>query len=122
MPFRQATRFGDLSWLRGVRVVVAVVRQEPNAVVVPSDCVFKSNGQSAVFVLDPKSMKPDQPKSFQLRLVSTGAIDGDKLEVTNGLKTGDVIASKGAIQLWNEYQREAASHPAAPATNERHAK
>lgn len=82
-----------------------VIRTEPEAVVIPHDAVLSFHGIQLVFLRDPKFLKSDDCKSFHLRVVRVGARDGDNIEILSGVKAGDVVASKGARFLLNEWRR-----------------
>jgi len=79
-----------------------VLREEPNAVVVPSEAVQSGGGCRFVFVRDKDFLKPDGPKVFHARTVRVGARDGSNTEIIVGVLPGEVVATKGSALLLNE--------------------
>ncbi len=82
-----------------------VLRTEANALVVPHEAVQTFRGTPVVFVRHPDYLKANGPKSFEARAVRTGAKDAQNTEILDGLRPGDVVASKGSGVLLNELQR-----------------
>lgn len=82
-----------------------VLRDEPQAVVVPNEAIQWAQEAPVVFVRDPDFLKPNGPKAFRLRIVHLGARDETNTEIRASLKAGEVIAGKGATVLLNEWKR-----------------
>lgn len=76
-----------------------VLREEPQAIVVPSEAVHWDGCCQVVFVRDKNFLQPNAPKFFHVRKVRTGAQQGDVTEVIAGLLPGEVIASKNSRVL-----------------------
>jgi membrane fusion protein, heavy metal efflux system len=76
-----------------------VLRDEPKAIVVPSEAIHWDGTCSVVFVRDKDFFKPDAPKLFYVRSVRTGIKDGATTEIIAGLLPGEVIASKNSVIL-----------------------
>ncbi len=76
-----------------------VLREEPNAIVVPRDAVQSTPDASFVFVRDKNYFDEDSPKFFHVRQVRLGARDGQYVEILAGVLPGEVIASKGSNVL-----------------------
>jgi cobalt-zinc-cadmium efflux system membrane fusion protein len=76
-----------------------VLREEPKAVVVPSEAIHWDGTCSVVFVRDKNFMKPDAPKIFHVRSVRAGVKEGAMTEIIAGLLPGEVIASKNSVVL-----------------------
>ncbi len=76
-----------------------VLRDEPKAIVVPSEAVHWDGTCNVVFVRDKDFFKPDAPKVFQVRCVRVGVKDGATTEIIAGLLPGEVIASKNSVIL-----------------------
>ncbi len=76
-----------------------VLRDEPTAIVVPSEAVHWDGTCSVVFVRDKNYFQPDAPKIFYVRSVRTGVKDGPTTEIIAGLLPGEVIASKNSVIL-----------------------
>lgn len=76
-----------------------VLREEPNAIVVPRDAVQSTPDASFVFVRDKNYFDEGSPKFFHVRQVRLGARDGQYVELLAGVLPGEVIASKGSNVL-----------------------
>lgn len=76
-----------------------VLREEPDAVVVPSEAVHWDGCCNVVFVRDKDFLKEGAPKFFHIRKVRLGSKEGDATEVIAGLLPGEVIASKNSVVL-----------------------
>jgi len=76
-----------------------ILREQPEAVVVPREAVQATRDATFVFVRDRDYMKPDAPKVFHVRQVRLGAKDGGYVELLAGVLPGEVIATKGAPVL-----------------------
>jgi len=73
-----------------------VLREEQDAIVVPSAAVHWEGCCHVVFVRDKDYMKKDSYKVFHTRSVRPGVIMGDKTEMIAGLWPGEVIVTKGS--------------------------
>ncbi len=76
-----------------------VLREEPQAIVVPSEAIHWDGTCNVVFVRDKNFMKPDAPKVFHVRAVRPGVKDGGMTEIIAGVLPGEVIASKNSVVL-----------------------
>jgi cobalt-zinc-cadmium efflux system membrane fusion protein len=76
-----------------------VLREEPKAIVVPSEAIHWDGTCNVVFVRDKDFFKPDAPKLFHVRSVRPGVKDGPNTEIIAGLLPGEVIASKNSVIL-----------------------
>ena len=76
-----------------------VLREEPNAMVVPRDAVQSTPDASFVFVRDKNYFDQNSPKFFHVRQVRMGASDGQYVELLAGVLPGEVIASEGSNVL-----------------------
>lgn len=76
-----------------------VLREEPKAIVIPSEAVHWDGTCNVVFVRDKNFLKPDAPKLFHVRSVRPGVKDGGMTEIIAGLLPGEVIASKNSVVL-----------------------
>lgn len=76
-----------------------VLREEPEAIVVPSEAVHWDGTCHVVFVRDKDFLKKDSPKFFHVRSVRPGVTVGDNTEIIAGLLPGEVIASKNSMVL-----------------------
>ncbi len=76
-----------------------VLREEPKAIVIPSNAIHWDGTCNVVFVRDKDFMKPDAPKVFHVRSVRPGVKDGATTEIIAGLLPGEVIASTNSVVL-----------------------
>ncbi len=84
-----------------------VLREVPKATVVPHDALHPFRGRTVVFVRDPDFLKPDGPKAFHARAVTTGGRDERNTEILTGLSPGEIVATKGSGVLLSELTRAA---------------
>jgi cobalt-zinc-cadmium efflux system membrane fusion protein len=84
-----------------------ILREEPNAVVVPHEAVHSLRGAAVVFVRDENYMKPNGPKAFHVRRVQPGTRDDRYTEIRSGLSKGEVVATRGSKLLLAEWERSA---------------
>lgn len=73
-----------------------VLREEPDAIVVPADAVHWEGCCHIAFVRDKNYFKKDSYKVFHTRSVRPGATMGDNVEVIAGLLPGEVVVTKGS--------------------------
>jgi cobalt-zinc-cadmium efflux system membrane fusion protein len=76
-----------------------VLREEPKAIVVPSDAVHWDGDCHVVFVRDKNFLEQDSLKFFHIRKVRPGVRQGETTEIIVGLLPGEVIASKNSVVL-----------------------
>jgi cobalt-zinc-cadmium efflux system membrane fusion protein len=73
-----------------------VLRDEQNAVVVPSRAIHWDGSCHVVFVRDKHFLEERSPKVFHTRTIRPGAKDDKFTEVIAGLLPGEVVASRGS--------------------------
>jgi cobalt-zinc-cadmium efflux system membrane fusion protein len=76
-----------------------VLREEPRAVVAPSEAVHWDGSCHVVFVRDKNYFDPQSPKFFHVRSVRPGVKEGNTTEIIAGLLPGEIIASKNSVVL-----------------------
>jgi multidrug efflux pump subunit AcrA (membrane-fusion protein) len=77
-----------------------VVREEREALVVPSEAVHWEGCCNVVFVRDKAyADKPESFKVFHVRMVRTGARIENQTEIIAGVLPGEIVASKGSDVL-----------------------
>lgn len=76
-----------------------VLRDESQAMIVPTEAVHSDGDCSIVFVRDKNFLHQGSPKFFHIREVRVGVRDGANTEVITGLLPGEVIASKNSMVL-----------------------
>jgi len=85
--------------------VVVIAAESENALLVPSDAVYRRNGKTFVLV-------PSDGQEPERRNVEVGIDDGVRTEILSGLKEGEeVVHSKGQIQSRWARQRGNRSRP-----------
>jgi cobalt-zinc-cadmium efflux system membrane fusion protein len=76
-----------------------VLREEPKAVVIPTEAVHSDGDCKIVFVRDKDYFKEGAPKFFHVREIRLGVQDGATSEVIAGLLPGEVVAGKNSTVL-----------------------
>lgn len=77
-----------------------VLREEPDAIIVPAEAVHWEGCCHAVFVRDKGYFSsPESPKVFHVRSVRIGATEEDSNEIIAGLLPGEVVVTKGSDVL-----------------------
>jgi membrane fusion protein, heavy metal efflux system len=76
-----------------------VLREEPNAVVVPSEAVQSTGDAQFIFVRDKGFLKEDSFKIFHVRQVRIGARAAEYTELLAGALPGEVVATKGSAAI-----------------------
>ena len=73
-----------------------VLRDEPSAIVVPSEAVHWDGCCHVVFVRDKNFLREGSPKFFHIRKVRPGVKSENTTEIIVGLLPGEVIAAKNS--------------------------
>jgi cobalt-zinc-cadmium efflux system membrane fusion protein len=76
-----------------------VLRQEHNAIVVPSEAIHWDGGCHVVFVQDKNFHEPGAFKVFHVRSVRLGASEGKQTEIIAGVLPGEVVVTQGSAIL-----------------------
>jgi multidrug efflux pump subunit AcrA (membrane-fusion protein) len=76
-----------------------VLREEPEAIVVPSEAIHSDGCCSVVFVRDKDFLAIGSYKFFHVRKVRLGVKENGMTEIIAGLLPGEVIASKNSMIL-----------------------
>lgn len=77
-----------------------ILRNEPNAIVIPSEATHWEGCCQIVFVRDKDYFKsPESYKVFHVRSVRLGATNGKRTEIISGVLPGEVIATAGSDVL-----------------------
>ena len=76
-----------------------VLRQEEEAIAVPSDAVQWDGENTLVFVRDKRFFEDGRPKFFVARSVRTGVTEGGFTEIIAGVLPGEVVATSGSDVL-----------------------
>lgn len=77
-----------------------ILREEPDAIVVPTEAIHWEGCCQLVFVRDKHYFdSPESPKVFHIRTVRLGAKNGKFTEVIAGVLPGEVVATKGSDVL-----------------------
>lgn len=86
-----------------------VLREEPDALVVPTEAVQLDGGCRIVFVRHKDYLKPDGPKEFLVRTVRTGARHGANTEIIAGVLKEESVVTKGSSRLLRELKKSTAA-------------
>lgn len=79
-----------------------ILREEPKAIVVPTEAVHFEGCCHVVFVRDKNFFADDAPKLFHTRTVRIGAKNGQQTEIIVGVLPGELVAVKGSTVLKSE--------------------
>jgi membrane fusion protein, heavy metal efflux system len=82
-----------------------ILREEPQAIVVPNGAVHWEGDCNVVFVRDKDFLKPGAPKVFHTRTVRLGARDERHTEIIAGVLPGELVATRGSGTLRAELLR-----------------
>ncbi len=82
-----------------------LLREEPQAVVVPREAVQSAGDATFVFVRDRDYLNKGAPKIYHVRQVRTGARDATHVELLAGVLPGEVVATKGSNVLLSQLLR-----------------
>jgi multidrug efflux pump subunit AcrA (membrane-fusion protein) len=78
---------------------VVVLREEPDAIVIPNDALQWDGSCHVVFVRDSAWFDENSPKLFHTRSVRPGAKTGEVTEIIAGVLPGEVVATLGSDVL-----------------------
>jgi cobalt-zinc-cadmium efflux system membrane fusion protein len=76
-----------------------VLRQEKEAIVVPTEAIHWENSCHIVFVRDKRFLDPNGFKVFHVRSVRPGVTNGRNTEIIAGLLPGEIIATENSASL-----------------------
>lgn len=76
-----------------------VLREEPNAIVVPKIAVHSTGDTHVIFVRDKDYFDEKAPKVFHVRQVRLGARSDAQVELLAGALPGEVVAAEGSAAL-----------------------
>lgn len=76
----------------GYAVVYLIGEKRDNVISVPRDALIEVQGNKYVYVMEDEH-------GYEKKLVKTGASDGERIEILEGLEEGEKIVSKGASIL-----------------------
>lgn len=82
-------------WKPGMQAQVFLKHSEKSSLVIPTDAVIHDQRGTHVYVQTANH-------TFEPRMVKTGVENFDSVEITEGLKEGDVIVVTGAYLLYSE--------------------
>jgi cobalt-zinc-cadmium efflux system membrane fusion protein len=82
-----------------------LLREEPNATVVPNTAVHDEGCCQIVFVRDKSFLSAESPKVFYVRVVRTGAKDEKQTEIIAGVLPGEIVATVNSGSLRAELLR-----------------
>lgn len=82
-----------------------VLREEPNAIVVPRTALQSTTDAHFVFVRDKNFFDKKAPKIFYVRQVRIGAQDDQYVELLAGVLPNEVVATKGSAVLLAQLRR-----------------
>ncbi|MBN9484569.1 MAG: efflux RND transporter periplasmic adaptor subunit [Bacteroidetes bacterium] len=90
----------------GMPVYITISKQKHNSITLPSDAVLRDSKGATVWV-------QIKPGVYEIRMVKTGIAENNAIEITEGLKEGDVVVTNGAYLVNSEYVFQHGSDPMA---------
>ena len=90
----------------GMPVYIIASNSAHNSITLPVDAVLTDSKGSTVWV-------QTKPGIYEVRMIQTGINDGNAVEITSGLHTGDVVVTVGAYLINSEYIFEHGANPMA---------
>ncbi|HKA05711.1 MAG TPA: efflux RND transporter periplasmic adaptor subunit, partial [Gemmataceae bacterium] len=82
-----------------------ILREEPSAILVPSNAVHVEGGNHYLFVRDKYFRTEGVPKVFHTRTVRVGARDERHTEIIAGVLPGELVATKNSTMIMAELLR-----------------
>ncbi|MCK9212318.1 MAG: efflux RND transporter periplasmic adaptor subunit [Ignavibacteriaceae bacterium] len=76
------------------------------AIMIPEESVVKETGQEYVFVQTSDSTTPSGVQAFEKRIVITGISVDNRIEIKEGLREGEKVASRSVFYLKSELKKE----------------
>jgi cobalt-zinc-cadmium efflux system membrane fusion protein len=73
-----------------------VLRDDPNAILVPNDALQSDGSCDVVFVKDKNSRTPEDLQIYHVRQVRIGGRSANQTEIVAGLLPGEVVVTKGS--------------------------
>ncbi len=90
----------------GMPVYITINQRQHNSITLPSDAVLRDSKGATVWV-------QTKPGVYEIRMVKTGIAANNAIEITAGLKEGDVVVTNGAYLVNSEYVFQHGSDPMA---------
>ncbi len=90
----------------GMPVYIIISNKERSSLTLPADAVLRDSKGATVWV-------QTKPGIYEIRMVQTGIVSNDAVEITSGLAAGDVVVTSGAYLLNSEYIFEHGADPMA---------
>jgi cobalt-zinc-cadmium efflux system membrane fusion protein len=82
------------------------VSSNAKAIMIPEESVVRESGEDYVFVQTSDSTTPNGGQAFEQRKVIAGTSVDNRIEITDGLKEGEKVVSKGVFYLKSEMKKE----------------
>ena len=90
----------------GMPVNIIINKQKHNSITLPADAVLQDSKGATVWV-------QTAPGIYEIKMVQTGIVSDNIIEIKSGLTTGDVVVTSGAYLLNSEYIFEHGADPMA---------
>jgi len=90
----------------GMPVNIIINKQKHNSITLPADAVLQDSKGATVWV-------QTAPGIYEIKMVQTGIVSDNTIEIKSGLTTGDVVVTSGAYLLNSEYIFEHGADPMA---------
>lgn len=80
----------------GMPAYMILKNKQTNSLTLPADAIIRNEGGSLVWIRTGHN-------TFKHIMVKTGVEDGERIEIINGLHSGDIVVTQGAYLLNSEY-------------------
>ncbi len=90
----------------GMPAYVVLKNRKTNSLTLPTDAIIRNEKGSLVWILTGHN-------TFKSIMIKTGLEDGERVEIISGLKTGDIVVTRGAYLLNSEYILKNGTEPMA---------
>jgi Cu(I)/Ag(I) efflux system membrane fusion protein len=98
------------SFMPGMQAQIVLTHSSKKGLAIPVDAVIRNEKGTHVYV-------QTDTNTFEPRMIKTGLEDFDQVEVTEGLKEGEIIAISGAYLLYSELILKKGADPMATHTH-----
>ncbi|MEO6455855.1 MAG: efflux RND transporter periplasmic adaptor subunit [Ginsengibacter sp.] len=88
----------------GMSAYVTIKDKKINALTLPSDAVIRSATGATVWI-------QTSERRYASRMIEIGFEDGNRVQITSGLKDGDIVVTSGAYLLNSEFKFKKGTNP-----------
>ncbi len=104
LPLRLELKNTGFALKPGMAANIFVSTRKKQAMVLPLDAVLQFSGYKTVWVQNPDG-------SFETRMVEAGITNSREIEITSGIKEGELVVISGAYLIQSDYQFKKGANP-----------